>query len=129
LVGEQDRGFIVAQILNEQLAEGAAGQRNLLIEDAGSFEFAGGDVEFDGAPSRTRQQHDLFHQLGRPSAESDKGNPHLVQPCQVGVGGEAGIEDQMAGQLSVGALPERDEVEDLLGFFAFTQIGIGVTEC
>jgi hypothetical protein len=34
----------------------------------------------------------------------------------------------MAGQLSVGALPERDEVEDLLGFFAFAQIGIGVTE-
>lgn len=34
----------------------------------------------------------------------------------------------MAGRLSVGTLPERDEVEDLLGFFAFAQIGIGVTE-
>src|SRR5207247_10862217 len=97
-----------------QLAEGAASQRNLLIEDAGGLEFAGGDVEFDGAPSRTRQQHDLFHQLRRPSTESDKGNPHLVQPCQIGVGGEAGIEDQMEGQFYVGGLPERNDVEDLL---------------
>ena len=39
-----------------------------------------------------------------------------------------GVEDQVAGPVAVGALPEVDEAEDLLGLFALAQIGVGVAE-
>jgi hypothetical protein len=34
----------------------------------------------------------------------------------------------MVGQFPVGAFPEGNELEDLLGFLAFAQVGVGVTE-
>jgi hypothetical protein len=43
----------MAKILNEELAETAAGQRDFLIVEATKAELARGDIKFDGAPSRT----------------------------------------------------------------------------
>ena len=46
----------------------------------------------------------------------------------MGVGGEARIEQQVAGILPVVLLPEGDEAEDLLGFLALAQIGVRVAK-
>ena len=48
--GSAHRGFVVAQILDEQLTKTTAGQRDFLFVDARETEFARGDIEFDGAP-------------------------------------------------------------------------------
>src|SRR5437867_3105728 len=118
----------MAKILDEQLAKTAAGQRDFLFINARKAELARGDIQFDGAPGRTRQQCNFLQQSRRPPPESDKGNPHLVQPRQIRVGSEAGIKNQMAGLLAVSAFPEGNKVKDLIGFVAFAQVGIGITE-
>src|SRR5436309_1492919 len=118
----------MAKILDEQLTETTAGHRDFLFIDARETELARGNIEFDGAPSGARQQRNFLQQSRRPPPKSDKGNPHLVQPRQIRVGGEARIKNQMAGLLAVSALPEGNKVEDLIGFVAFPQVGIGITE-
>ena len=54
--------------------------------------------------------------------------PSVVEPSQVGVGREPGVEDQVRGAAAVGALPEGDEAEDLLGLLALAEVGVGVAE-
>src|SRR5215831_1100966 len=118
----------MTKILDEQLAKTAAGQRDRLIIDAGKTELACGNIEFDGAPSRTGQQSDFLQQSGRASTQSNEGNSHLVQARQIRVGGQARIKDKMTRLLTMCALPEGNEVEDRIGFFTFAQVGIGITE-
>jgi len=64
LVGEQNGGFLVAQILNEQLAEGSAGQRDFLIKKAGRAVLAGGDIQFDGAQAERGSSMISFNNRG-----------------------------------------------------------------
>ena len=46
----------------------------------------------------------------------------------MGVGGQPRIEHEVPWQLTMLALPELDEAEDLLGLLALAQIGVGVAE-
>jgi hypothetical protein len=45
-----------------------------------------------------------------------------------GHSGQARIENEMARLLTVSALPEGNEVEDLVGFVTFAQVGIGIAK-
>ena len=128
LIGEQNGRFVVAKILDEQLAKTTAGQRDLLFIHARKAELARGDIEFDGAPGGARQQRHFLQQSRRSPPKSDKGNSHFIEARQIGVSSEAGIKNEMAGLLAVSAFPERNKVKDLIGFVAFAQIGIGITK-
>src|SRR5438093_12102936 len=105
----------MAQVLDEQLAEVATLKTNALFVDARRAVLAGRDVQLNGAPCGTRQQDDLLEKLWRAPAQSDERDVHLVEARQLGVRRQARIEHEMAGEIAVGALPECDEAEDLLG--------------
>lgn len=87
VVGEQDGGFVVAEVLDEELAEGALLRTRLLFVEARSAMLAAGDVEGDGAPSRWRQALDLGEQAWRAPAQRDEGNPDRIEPIEAVVGG------------------------------------------
>jgi hypothetical protein len=50
VVGEEKRGFVMAQVSDEDLSEGFSGETDGLFVDAGGLVLAAGYVEFDGAP-------------------------------------------------------------------------------
>ena len=87
------RERFVAQILDEQLAEARASQGHGLLKHPGRAELARRDIQFDGAPGRTRQQHDLFEQRRRPATQGHEGDTHLFEASEIGVGGELGVKD------------------------------------
>src|SRR6266436_5333905 len=118
----------MAQILDEDLAEGFSLQGGGRFVDARSFVLAAGDIEFDGAPRGARQASNLLKEFGRSTPKGDESNPHLLQTGKVGIGRKLRVKDEMARVLAVGAFPESDEAEDLLGLFAFADVGVGVAE-
>ncbi len=128
VVGEQDGGFVMAEIGDEELAERALlGARLLLIDPRGAV-FAVGHVERNGAPSRGRQLIDLGQEFWRAAAQGQEGDAGLIEPVETVVCGELGIEDQMARRAAMVGSPEVDEAEDLFGLLAFADVGVGVAE-
>jgi len=59
VVGEQDGWLFMAEIGDEELAEGALFGADLLLIDSRCAVLAVGHIERDGAPSRRRQLVDL----------------------------------------------------------------------
>ena len=118
----------MAEIGDEELAEGALVRTRLLLVDARGAILAIGHVEGDGAPGRRRQVVDLGEQAWRASAQGDEGDPGGIEPIEAVVGGELGVEDEVSRRPAVLALPEVDEAEDLLGLLALADIGVGVAE-
>ena len=51
VVGEQDGGLVVAEVLDEELAVEAFSQADLLFVDSRGAVLTIGDIEIDGAPS------------------------------------------------------------------------------
>ena len=90
--------------------------------------FPGRYVQLDGTPSRTRQVLNLLQYLRRPPPQGNEGDAHLVQARQAVERGQAGIEDQVAGQFPMRLLPEGDKAKDFFGFLAFTNVGVRVAE-
>ncbi len=101
VVGEQDGGLVVAEIGDEELAEGALVRTSLLFVDARGAMLAAGDIEGDGAPGRWRQVVDLGEQAWRASAQGDEGDPGGIEPVEAVVGGELGVEDEVLRQAAV----------------------------
>ena len=62
VVGEQDGGFVVAEIRDEELAQVALVRAGFLFVVPRGAMLAAGDLEFDGAPSRWRQAVDFGEQ-------------------------------------------------------------------
>lgn len=58
------------------------------------------------APSGGRQIGEILEKRRRAAAQGDEGNAQLIQARQMGVGAQARIEHQVAGQFAVLALPE-----------------------
>ena len=88
VVGEQDGGFVMAEIGDEELAERALlGARLLLIDPRGAV-FAVGHVERNGAPSRGRQLIDLGQEFWRAAAQGQEGDAGLIEPVETVVGRE-----------------------------------------
>jgi hypothetical protein len=96
----------VAQVLNEQLTQACACQSNGLLKYPRGAELASRDVEFDGAPRRTRQQRDFLEQLRGAAAQRHEGDAHRIEAAEIGVGGELGVKDQMPGLLAMVFFPE-----------------------
>src|SRR5215813_10273450 len=85
-------------------------------------------IERHGAPGGWRQVLDLLKQSRRAPAQRDEDDTLLVEPIQPFEGGELGIEHEMPGRLAVLTRPELDEAEDLLGLFAFADVGVRVAK-
>ena len=111
-----------------ELAEVPPGERDGLLDVARGAVLAGRHVQFDGAPGRPRQQHDLLEQGGRAAPQRDERDLHLVEPRQSAMGRQLRIEDQVRRQGAVRPLPEVDEAKDLIGFVALAKIGVRVAE-
>lgn len=118
----------MAQILDVELPEELAMDLDLLFVDPGCLELARRDIQGDCSPSRGGQVFDLFEHSRGASAQGDEGDAHPIETRQVWQGGQPGIEDQMGGQLAVGLFPEGNEAKDLLCFFSFADIGVGIAE-
>src|SRR3989304_2853965 len=64
-----------------------------LLKDAWEPVLPGRHIQFDGAPRGARDERDLLAQLGGPAAQGDERDPQVIQPPQVAVGRQAGVED------------------------------------
>ena len=97
VVGEQDGGLVVAEVVDEDLAEGASGERDLSVRRrAGCWYLRVGTSSSTVRQAERGRLAISCEQLGRASAQGDEGDPHLVEPGEVRVGGELGVEDQVA---------------------------------
>jgi len=128
IVGEQNGGLVVPEVLDIELTKELALDVNLLLINSGGFKFAGRNIQRDLTPGGSGQLGDLLEHRRGSSSEGDEGNVHLIQSCQVGQRGQPRVEDQMGGQFPMGFSPEGDEAKDLLCFFPFSNIGVGIAE-
>ena len=128
VVGDKDSGFIVAEILDEQLSVGAFAKADLLLEDLGCAIFATGQVERDGAPRRCCQLIDFGQQAFGAPAQRHKGDPGGIQPVEPFVSREFGIEYEVLRHFAMLTLPELDETEDFLGLLTLANVGVRVAE-
>ena len=118
----------MAEIRDEELAEVALTRTGLLFVVARGAILAAGALEFDGAPGRWRQAVDLGEKARRAPAQGDKGDPAGIETIEAVIGGELGVEDEVARRAAVLAFPERDEAKDLLGFLALADVGVRITK-
>ena len=81
-----------------------------------------------GQTTGSWQVVNVSEHLLRASPEGDKGNAFLVEPVEVGIGGDLGIEDEFLGASAGTLLPIVNKLEDLIVLFRFTQLPIGVAE-
>ena len=104
LVGEQQGGPLAAQVGDGQLADGdgVAAQLDGLVKDPRMAVLAPDVVQGDAFPALAGEQ--LAHHLGGAAAQGQEADAELLQAGQHGVGGEAGVEHQLAGQPAA-ALP------------------------
>ena len=63
VIGEQDRGLVVAEIFDEELPERMLTRANLLLIDPRSTIFAIRDIEVYGAPGRCWQEINFGQQV------------------------------------------------------------------
>ncbi len=83
VVGHQDGGFVVAKILNSELAEAPLGESHGLLIDARCLVLACWDVKVNDPPSRARKQSNLPEELSVPSPKGDERNAHVVKADKV----------------------------------------------
>jgi len=128
IVGQKDSRFVMPQVLDVELPEELPTNVGFLFVDLGCLEFSCGNVQGDPAPGGGGQLGDLFEHGSGAFSKGNEFDAHPVQADEVCQGGEAGIEDQVRGELSVGLFPEGNEAKDLLCFFSFSNIGVGIAE-
>src|SRR5271166_3658879 len=68
LVRQEDRGLVVAEVLEVELAKRAPAQRYRLVVHARRAELARDPLELDRPPRRARERGDLGEQLVRASS-------------------------------------------------------------
>ena len=110
----------VAEIRNEHLAHLAliVAEGDAPVDHLGGLIDAMGDIELHGSPSRAWEVGHFAEQAGRAAAQGHKGDAHLIEAVEIGVGGEPRIEDQFAGKTAVTLLPELHETQNRVGLIA-----------
>jgi hypothetical protein len=102
----------MAEISDEELVEVTLVRPSRLLEVARGAILAAGALEFDGAPGRWRQAADLGENARCAPAQGDKGDPADIETIEAVIGGELGVEDEVA------------RPKDLLGFLALADVGV-----
>ena len=126
LVREQDRGFFVAKIFNDHLAQGSliARKLNRLVEDSGGFINAGNPLELNSPPGGEGLLVNGVDHLRGTSANGDEVDLHLIELLKMGVGGQFGIENEFFGEMTGSLLPEGHKTEKLIVLFVFAKLPV-----
>ena len=130
LVGEQQGGLAVAEIRDGELADraGIVLEGGWLVEEARVAVGAPDVVERDSLPLRVRRGGDGSEQLGAASAQGDEADAELVEAREVGVSGQLGVEDQLAGSGAGALLPVLGEAQDLVLLGVVAKRAVGIAE-
>ena len=130
VVGQQNGRFLVPQVDDRDLT-----QRPIVILQTNSFvqhprgaKRSGQRGQGDPAPGRSRAAEDLAQHASRPAAKCQEMNLPLVQPTQIGVGGQLRIEHQLGRVLSSLLVPELDEPQNLVSLIDLRYTGMGVAK-
>ena len=128
LVGERQGGLLVAEVGDGDLADpaGVLAQLDQAVERAGMAELAADVAQRELLPAVGGEQ--LADHLRGALPQGEEADAELLQLGERGVGGEAGVEHQLAGQgagaLAVGV----DKVQDGVAPVLLAQGGVSAAE-
>ncbi len=71
---------------------------------------------------------DLAEQRGRASPQGNKVDALPVEPTEIAIGGQAGIENQLPGPLAGALLPKGDKIQNGVILLVLTQTGVGIAK-
>ncbi len=130
LVGQQQGGLLVAEVGDGDLADrlGVAAEPDRAVEDARGTVDAADIGKRHLAPLGGRGGQQLVDQLGAAAAQGEEVDAELVEPGEVGVGGQAGVEDEFGRVLAGAVLPGFGEAQDGGVLVGLAQAGIGPGE-
>ena len=130
LVGQQKGRPLMAQAAHGELADivGIAGDPDAAVEDHGCAVDAPDIGEAHLLPVALRAGGDGVEQRSGAPAQRQEVDSHRVDPREVGMGRQSGIEHQLPGRAAVALLPELDEAEDLVVLTSLLDPGVGVDE-
>ena len=114
LVGDQEGGLVMAQVADGQLSHrmGVVAQRDDLVNDAGGAVFAPDIVELDLFPVVGGPVLEPGDEGGGPPAQGQEADGAGLQFGQVGIGGEAAVEDQFLGRMAGASRPLFYKIQD-----------------
>ncbi len=117
----------MAEIGDGDLADvaGVVLEAHLAFEDAWRAIDAADVGEGDLAPVRGGRGEQFGDHFGGAPAQRQEGDAQLVQPGEVGIGGEAAVEDEFGGQLAGALAPGLGEAQDLVVLAVLAEAGVG----
>ncbi len=120
----------MAEIGDGDLADvaGVVLEAHLAFEDAWRAIDAADVGEGDLAPVRSGRGEQFGDHFGGAPAQRQEGDAQLVQPGEVGIGGEAAVEDEFGGQLAGALAPGLGEAQDLVVLAVLAEAGVGPGE-
>ncbi len=120
----------MAEIGDGDLADvaGVVLEAHLAFEDAWRAIDAADVGEGDLAPVRGGRGEQFGDHFGGAPAQRQEGDAQLVQPGEVGIGGEAAVEDEFGGQLAGALAPGLGEAQDLVVLGVLAEAGVGPGE-
>ena len=98
------------------------------LEDAGPAVDASDIGEGDPAPRLRRLGEQGRNHARRSPAQRQEGDAHGVEPGQVGIGGQAAVEDQFGRQHPGPCTPGLDETQNLVVLPVLAHAGVGIGE-
>ena len=128
LVGEQQRGLVVAEADDRDLADrgGVVGQGDAAVEGGRVAVFAADVAQGQALPAFSGEQ--VADQLLGAAPQGQKADAKSLQAGQDGVGGEAGVEHQFARQLAGAFAAGLGEAQDGLVLVLLAHGGVGKAE-
>ncbi len=130
LIGQQSRGRFMPQVGHRQLAKRPAVpvQVDVLVEDPRTPVRTCDVFAFHASPRRGRHVCKRgTHLLGAPP-DGDALHVLLVEPIEVGRGGQCGVEEEFLRHLACPLLPIGDKLEHLVMVLLCAQWPIGVAQ-
>ena len=130
LVGDQQGRLLMAEVGDRDLAHGAriAGKGDGALEDARVPVGPADIVEGDPFPFSAGGGLNGVHDPGGAAPERDEVNAVVVEPGEVGIGGQRGVEDQFAGPVAGVLLPVFGEAQDLVALGGLPDRGVDMAE-
>ncbi len=128
LVGEQQRGLVVAEAGDRDLADrdGVVGQGDAAVEGGRVAVLAADVAQGQALPAFSGEQ--VADQLLGAAPQGQEADAKSLQAGQDGVGGEAGVEHQFARQLAGAFTVGRGEAQDSLVLVLLAHGGVGEAE-
>ena len=120
----------MSQISNAQLTDRSlvSSQVYFPVENARCSIGAGHALEFNPPPCRFLFQCNFAEQLRRTASEGNEIYPQILQPIQIAIGSQFGIEDQLCRISTSPLFPEIHEAQNLVILILLAQLGVGIAE-